>query len=520
MRSSSAARPGRPGKAFALQKPHGQLTDRVQAVGPEHFGIACFDCAQARSRWFLADFYGRVLLEPTTVAHTHGDLQAALDRLRQAQQRHDLRDLVVALERTGESHRPPPPAFRQAGYDTRLVHPFTTQQYRQPADPGNKTDDTDRAALFRATTHGFGLCAPDWPALYVSLRLFRRHRRDLVDKTSLLRCQIREALPAALPGYAACFGHLWESAVALALARQLTSAAALRQAGLAGLRALLDARGLRYRQEALHTVLAWAEPAPPGHAQVADWQRILVTLDDDRRAKTLQIQALERTLARLAVQTPYVLLLAIPGVNVVTVADLAGALGPITCYANANAITGRAGLMPSRYQSDQVDHAHGPLRRRGHRRLRAVLMQTADNLVQHNHSFRAQAEAWRRAGKDARWIRVKVSKHFRRLAYAVVAGGQLFPHPCWQQRHYILSKLLALHADHATPLPEQREDLEQAVAWLSAATRVEAAAPLQARLEELARRKRGPQPLAELIPLVLARLGVRVVQSEPESARP
>ena len=521
MRRRSSAPPGPLPKAFVLQKPTGQLTARVQAVGPEHFGIACFDCAKARSRWFLADFYGRVLLEPATVAHTAGDLHAALDRLRQAQQQHDLRDLVVALERTGEYHRPPQRAFRQAGFDTRLVHPFTTKQYRQPADPGHKTDDTDLAAIFRATTHGFGLCEPDWPAVYVSLRLFRRHRRDLVDKTSILRCQIREALHAILPGYAECFGHLWESAVALELARHFPSAAALRQAGLTGLQGLLDTKQLRYRKDALHTVLAWADQAPPAHPHHTDWQRLLVSLDDDRRAKTLEIQALERTLAQLVVQTPYVLLLALPGVNVVTIADSAGELGPITLYANANAITGRAGLMPSRYQSDQVDHPHGPLRRRGHRRLRAVLLQTADNLVQHNHYFRAQAAQWQRAGKDARWLRVKVAKHFSRLAYAIVAGGQLFPHACRQPHHYVLGKLLEFHADHATPLTEQRPDLEHAIAQLSPATRAAEAVPLQARLEELARRKRGPQPLAELIPLVLARLGVRVVQSEAhEGAEP
>src|SRR5215475_11244511 len=103
-------------------------------------------------------------------------------------------------------------------------------------------------------------------------------------------------------------------------------------------------------------------------------------------------------LAGGVVQTPYVLLLAIPGINVVTIADLAGELGPISLYLNANAITGRAGLMPSRYQSDQVDCANGPLRRRGNRRLRAVLMQTADNLIQCNHYFRARAEQWTRAG--------------------------------------------------------------------------------------------------------------------------
>jgi transposase len=184
-------RPARTRKAFVLQKPNGQLTPRVQAVGPEHFGIVAIDCAKARSRYFLADFYGRILLEPTPLPHTRGDFQAAFDGLRQAMQQHGLRDLVVAIERTGEYHRPVQHACRQAGFETRLVHPFTSKQYRQPADPGNKTDDTDLAAIWRATTHGFGLLEPTWPDDYLTMQLLRRHRRDLVDKNTILQCQIR-----------------------------------------------------------------------------------------------------------------------------------------------------------------------------------------------------------------------------------------------------------------------------------------------------------------------------------------
>ena len=43
-----------------------------------------------------------------------------------------------------------------------------------------------------------------------------------------------------------------------------------------------------------------------------------------------QISALERELASDLVQTPYVRLLAIPGINVVSAAELAGEMGPIT----------------------------------------------------------------------------------------------------------------------------------------------------------------------------------------------
>src|SRR5262249_54521551 len=156
---------------------------------------------------------------------------------------------------TGEYHRPVQRAFRQAGFDTRIVHPFTSKQYRQPADPDNKTDDTDLGGIFRAATHGFGLVDPVWPAEYLTLQLLRRHRRDLVDKRSSLQCQIREVLHSILPGYTECFSDFWDSPVGLVLARQMTSAQAILDAGLEGLQRIVQRAPLRCRSETLHKIL-------------------------------------------------------------------------------------------------------------------------------------------------------------------------------------------------------------------------------------------------------------------------
>jgi hypothetical protein len=319
-----------------------------------------------------------------------------------------------------------------------------------------------------------------------------------------------------MPGYAEIFGrgHFWEHASALFLARRTGSAFAVLQAGFEGISTLIRQAGLTFRRPFVEQVLAWAENAPPGHAQSACLECILNDLDEDRLEKTKKIQAFDARLAHCVVRTPYVLLLAIPGVNIVSAADLAGELGPINHYASANAITGRAALMPVRYQSDQVD-CQGALRRSGNRRLRGALMQIADNLVNKNHYFQARAALWLRAGKDPRWVRVKVAKIFSRLAFAMLAGHTVFPHPCCQERHYILGKLLEFHTDQRSSPATIHADLEAAIQQLPSRTRQEEAKPLRERLDELARR-RGPQPLAQIIPLVLAKLGLHQVQSPPE----
>jgi transposase len=498
-----------------LQKPHGVIHPRVQQVGPEHFGIVCVDCAKARSKWMLCDFYGNVLVPPTPVAHNRPELQATLQRIRQAVAQHDLRDLLVAIERTGRYHHLIRDAFREAPYEVRIVHPYTTRQFRQPSDPYNKTDDTDLAALHRATVNGFALSEPSWDDSWKTLQLRTRQRRDLVQKASLLCCQIREHLEACLPGYAALFDPFWQSPVALTLARHFAAPPAFVQAGLDGLQQVLRQAGVRHQRRTLLGILDWAQTAAAAEQTAAVHHTIALALDDDRQRKTQEIQALERDLAGRLARTPYVLLLSFPGIHIVTAAELAGEMGPIQFYASGRTITGRAGLYPSRYQSDAVDQANGPLVRRANRRLRAILMLIADNLVTCNQHFRALAATWRAAGKDPRHARVKIAARFCRIAFQIVAGGQLCRHPAMQQRSSVLQKLLAFHADQGTPHEQALADLEAAIAQLPKSHYAAEAQPLQ---EELARivqgLKRGPQRIGDIVPIVLARLGLRVVQSE------
>ena len=264
-------RPAARRSATSVAKPRGVLHPRVQQVGPEHFGIVCFDCAKVRSKFLLADFYGRVLIPPTTVSHTRAALDAVIGQIRQAFATHQLRDGLVAIERTGRYHRIVQRAFAAADFETRIVHPFVTKQYRQPVDPGNKTDDADLGALHRATITGCALQEADRDAAWTTLQLLIRQRRDLVRKGAALNCQIREHLEACLPGFAACFDKLWDSPVPWHLLRHFPTATQLHAAGLTTLCQSLRQAGIRFQQRTVQTVLDWAEQAAPGDV-AADFQ--------------------------------------------------------------------------------------------------------------------------------------------------------------------------------------------------------------------------------------------------------
>ena len=497
-----------------ILKPKGAFHPRVQAVGPQHFGIVAVDCAKARSKWMLADFYGHVLIAPVTVAHNRADLGAAVAQIREAIQTHAIGDLLVAVERTGRYHHLIRRAFIAAGFEVRIVHPFATKQFRQPAKGGHKTDDTDLAAIHRAAVNGFALIDEPLDPSWVELQLLTRHRRDLVHKASALCCQIREHIDLALPGYAACFKDFWESRVALRLVRKFRSPRQLQEAGLHGLALGLREDRVGFQERTLHHLLAWAATAATPDTAATTHHRIALALDDDRQRKEHEIQSLEREIAGQLARTSYVVLLSICGINVVSAAEYAAEMGPITRYANPKTITGRAGLYPSRYQSDLVDHADGPLVRCANRRLRFAMMQIADNLIACNHYFAALGAQWKTVGKDPRRSRVKVACRFARISYHRVAGQKVFRHPVACDRDYVLQKLMAFHKEHRTPIHPTLADLQAAARQLPRSEYAAEAAPLVHELRAIQQgRRRGPQPVGKILPQVLAQLGIAPIQS-------
>ena len=84
MARSAQAKSRRRPRPHAIHKANGVLGPRVQAVGPDHFGILSVDSAKARSKIMLADFYGRVLIPPTVVEHNKAGFKAAVRLLREA----------------------------------------------------------------------------------------------------------------------------------------------------------------------------------------------------------------------------------------------------------------------------------------------------------------------------------------------------------------------------------------------------------------------------------------------------
>lgn len=428
-------------------------------------------------------------------------------------------DSIAAVEMTGVYHRPVQAALRKAGFDTRTVHPFASSHYRKPLHPDLKTDDNDLEAIFHAAINGYGLALLDVDPVYRSLQRLARHRRKLVKQKSRLQIQIRALMHQSMPGYADLFedDKLFNRSIAMPIAKHFSSADSIRRVGSDGIAKYLQSKKIRFQARTIDRITAWssiaADPDPLAALLTEQWKQ----LAELHALMTSQVAQTEREMAAFLVKTPYVLLLSVTGINVVSAGELAGEAGPIEHYASATALNGRAGLYPSRYQSDEVDRSDR-VAKNCNRRLRAACVLVAKNLIKCHSYYRGLAALWKTQKVATVDQQCRIANRSNRMVFQIVSGRQV-----WRgkgiDREYLLFKLREFHRAHHSTLEQTVTDMNEAFAWLPKSAYAEEAKPL----EELAKKKgRGVTSIGDLLLPLLIRLGVGEksgVESDSSEAR-
>src|SRR5256885_9811645 len=109
--------------------------------------------------------------------------------------------------------------------------------------------------------------------------------------------------------------------ISLLIPQHLATPDAIHRAGRAGIERLARRAKVRCQGRTIERILTWAAQAGSGGELPELRQEILRDLEHDRTTKVRQMARIEREMARRVVRTPYVRLLAIPGINVVSLAE-------------------------------------------------------------------------------------------------------------------------------------------------------------------------------------------------------
>ncbi len=141
MSAKSKSKRARKSRSHSVHKPRGVIHPRVQAVGPEHFAFICVDCAKSRSKMMIADFYGRVLMEPTIIEHNRVcDSRRCSGRSRDTLARHRHQRPDRRHRADGALPWPGPARLRQSG--DRGPHPSSL--HHQTISPVRRSGQQNR----------------------------------------------------------------------------------------------------------------------------------------------------------------------------------------------------------------------------------------------------------------------------------------------------------------------------------------------------------------------------------------
>ena len=383
-----------------------------------------------------------------------------------------------------------------------------------------KTDDNDLEAIFHAAVKGYGLATLPVGEVYQSLQAVSRHRHNLVKQRARLMVQIRRLLHQTMPGFADLFedGKLFHKSIALPVALKFSFRRSdstrgswrNREPSQQDESALPNAHDRTHRGLGQHGRRAIGTRRD-AHATVATAQRSPPIV---RRSNCGNGARNGRFSRENAVYSP-------PQRDRHQ-CRLGGATGRRSRTDRTLRIgtrdQRRAGLFPSRYQSDEVDHADGSLVRQCNRKLRGAAMLVAENLIKCHPYYRGLSALWTQQKVDPRDRRCRIANRAMRMVYQLVGGRQL-----WRgkgvDREYLLAKLQEFHRVHKTPIDQSIRDMNEAFAWLPKSAYEAEAKPLA----ELARKKhRGPIRIGDLLIPLLIRLGVSIeeeVESNTSEAR-
>lgn len=433
------------------------FNEKVKEMGHTHLGLLTIDAHKEVSEALFCDAFGNQLLEQATVKNDQGGIGGFIHQVERCCEAHGLKDVLVGIERSGRYHGPMKREIKkQTSWHVQIIQAFATKQLRQPVDSGNKTDSTDLDAMMRALIIGYGSEEPELPEPWEEWRALNRCREDNVLRLTTLKNQIHSRFDAVFPGFTGLVENIWNAPAYLAIAEHYEGPAAVAEASLEELKEVVSATGHYLQSRTLNKVRIWSKSAPSPESGVHQKHRLF--RDDLKQLRIIQEQIHEygKEMVRYLVETPFVLLMGLKGINVVSAAAYAAEVGPMEYYLNPKKISGRAGLYPSRYQSSQTDHANGPLVGCRNARLRDAILEIAANLLKLNPYF----QAWREIHKDEPWKRnlLSVGNRFCRISYAIVSSGSLLFHGATESPDAILRKLYHFATAHELS-PEETERL-------------------------------------------------------------
>lgn len=191
--------------------------------------------------------------------------------------------------------------------------------------------------------------------------------------------------------------------------------------GTEGLRKISIRENLKLRDSSIDCLLKFAKESAskPRVDLEAELYQLPVILDSYEQM-TKHIKELEKKIEKILLRTDGALLLSMPGLGVVTAAELSAEIGNVKDFIHAGQLIKMAGTNPIVRQSGGHQATHGSISKQGRRAFRNIVYLVGKVCSTSNPDLRKHYIALKDRGKKTRQAYIAIGNRVLRIAFAML----------------------------------------------------------------------------------------------------
>ncbi|WP_156292121.1 IS110 family RNA-guided transposase, partial [Oceanobacillus salinisoli] len=365
--------------------------------------------------------------------------------------------VFIGIEATGHYYEDIVRILMDQGYSVHIINPASTHEERKQHLTYTKTDDIDLYLIAEALIGNKATNSKLNKGVYKQLQHITRARKSEVEKRSRIKVEIRtyhDQIWREYQGYSTLvdsklktkkiFSDFWGKA-SVHILTHYPHASQILELGEFGLRQISKEHNLKIRKSTIEKLLYAARESVS--KPVEDLSSELFLLKQklrDYEYHTKNIETYEKEIERIFIETNGILLLTIPGIGLVTAAEIYCEIGDLSYFTNAGQLIKKAGTNPVIKQSGPGKGYAGRISKQGNANLRRVVYNAGRSLSVHNEALNPFAKRLKEKGKKAGKVYIAMGNKLLKIAFAMLTRQEPFKwdNPEYNYKEEVFKKLI------------------------------------------------------------------------------
>ncbi|MCK9862112.1 IS110 family transposase [Paenibacillus sp. ATY16] len=371
---------------FKAQDKQNQL---IEKITPQHLVIGV-DIAQQTHVARAVNFRGIVIGHPLSFSNDEEGFQVLLQWVHSLQAAHNLNSAIVGMEPTGHYWLNISRWLSKHQIEVVLVNPHLVKKNKENRDnTPSKSDKKDALVIADMVKNGYYAFIRNTPEAFEELRVFLSNRDSVVTRLVSAKNQIHRWVDVVFPELRQVFKGLMCKG-ALATLRLFPTPEELGELQahdvVSGWKSLMQRQPGERKAQALITL---ARHSVGSKQATSAYKLHLKQLLAEYDLACQQLQVVEAEIIAVLDRIPFAkAMLAVKGINAISLAGILGEAGDLSGFAHGNALLRHAGLNLAEASSGKWT-GQMKISKRGRSRLRRFIYMMAMSLVGNNPEFKA-----------------------------------------------------------------------------------------------------------------------------------